>query len=187
MSEKSPLDDNWQTLVDDWQSQPYQAQDIDKLVKQLSHRTLMAKVILAFDILATLFLLGCLVYQLKTDPDDTATLVFLAVGGLGSLVYTILEFRIRIRTWQLDASDPQQAFEKSISGIKGAIHYANLWIYTSYLMYPLVNWYIWELGKTATKPILPAYIMANALVTVMVIGGVIFKRRRAVELNRMTK
>ena len=39
MSEKSPLDESWDSLVDDWQSQPYEKVDMAKLIRQLKKRT----------------------------------------------------------------------------------------------------------------------------------------------------
>ncbi|NMP30887.1 hypothetical protein HII17_04860 [Thalassotalea sp. M1531] len=185
MTDKTPLDEQWDSLVEDWQSQPYEKVNITKLIHQLKKRTLYAKSVLGLDVLATLFLFSALFYELKQVPVDIATVIFVGIGAVGSLIYTIVEFNIRIKTWRLDASDPKQAFEKNISGLKGAIQFANLWLYSCYIICPIVNWYIWELSKTSEKPILPAYLFANGLVAVMLIGAYIYKNKRQTELKQM--
>ena len=73
MNDKSPLDDQWQSLVDDWQSQPYQKVDIQALLKQSQKRTLGAKLLLLFDIVATLaiiiaFIVGYVGNTMSTPP-----------------------------------------------------------------------------------------------------------------------
>jgi len=187
MTEKSPLDEQWDDLMEDWQSQPYEKVDIDKLVKQMKKRTFFAKAVLFLDVIATISLFSALYYVLTEEPDDVATAIYVGIGAVGSLIYTIIEFNIRIKTWRLDASDPKQAFEKNISGLKGAIQYANLWIYSCYIMFPMVNWYIWELGKTTEKSVLPAYLFANGLVAIMIIGAYLYKAKRVKELEGTNK
>ncbi|REL34726.1 hypothetical protein [Thalassotalea euphylliae] len=185
--EPSVLDEQWSELVDDWQSQPYEKVDITQLVKQLKKRTLAAKTVLGLDVLATISLFGALVYSLSEQVIDWATVIYLSFGAFGSLVYTVIEFNIRIKTWRMDASDPKQAFEKNISGIKGAIQFANLWLISCFAILPIGNWYIWEISKTSEKPIWPAYLFANLLIVVMLVGAYLYKRKRVKELNELNE
>ncbi len=187
MTDKSPLDEQWDDLVSDWQTQPYEKVDIDKLVKQLSKRTLWAKILLGLDMLATIFLFSACYWQATNEPEDVATIIYLGIGALGSLVYTVLLLRIRLQTWKMDASDPKQYFDKTISGIKGALKFAKLLQYTCYFMVPIINWYLWEVSKSTEKPLLIGYILANALILVMYVASHIYQRRRKKELSLLSE
>ena len=186
-ADKALFDQQWSELVDDWQSQPYEKVDIPQLVKQLKKRTLAAKGILGLDVLATISLFGALIYSLNEQVIDWTTVIYLSFGSFGSLIYTVIEFNIRIKTWRMDASDPAQAFEKNISGIKGAIQYANLWLISCYIMLPVINWYIWEIAKTIEKSVWLAYLLANLLVVIMIVGAYWYKRKRVKELLLLNK
>lgn len=185
MSEKSPLNENWDSLVDDWQTQPYEKVDMTKLVKQLRRRTLGAYANLALDIVATIFLFVACYWVSVNEPEDRATIIYLAIGGVGSLIYTIFEIKIRLATWKMDATSPSEYFEKNMSALRGSVRFANVWLVSCYIMLPIINWYVWELGKTTEKNINLAYLLANFFVVVLIVLGMIFKRRRKSELSRL--
>ena len=189
MTDKSPkeelFDQQWDDLVDDWQSQPVEKVDTNKLIKQLKKRTFYAKFILLLDVVATIGLFWSFIWSLQEETVHMPTTVFLGVGAVGSLIYTILEFKIRIATWQLDASDAEQVFNKNISGLKGAIQYANLWLYSCYIMLPLANWFVWEVGKTTDKSMLFGYLFANGMLVSMFVGAKYYQKLRQKELDNM--
>ncbi|REL25940.1 hypothetical protein DXX93_04770 [Thalassotalea euphylliae] len=187
VAENDLLDQQWSTLVEDWQSQPYEKVDMTKLVKQLKKRTLAAKAILGFDVLATVSLFSILAHLFTEQESDWPSIIYIAFAAFGSLIYTIIEFKIRIKTWRMDASDPEQVFEKNISGVKGAIQYAKLWIVSCYLLAPVMNWYLWEVSKTQDDNMLPMFLFANGLLTVMVVGAYLYKRKRVKELENINK
>lgn len=187
MTDKSPLDDQWDDLVNDWQSQPYEKIDIDKLIKKLRRRTIIAKAMLVMDVIATLVLFYGSYWMMKHEPDDLPTIIYLSVGAIGSLIYTAILFKIRIQTWQLDASDPKQYFEKNISGVKGALKIAKLLKYCCYIMTPLINWYLWEVTQSSDKSLVMGFVFANAVIVLMYVGSHIYQRRREVELQNLSE
>lgn len=185
MKDKSPLDDQWDDLVNDWQSQPYEKLDLNKLIKQLRRRTIGAKILLGFDVLATILLSVACYWHLTQEPYDLPTIIYLGIGAFGSLIYTIICFRIRIQTWRMDASDPQQYYEKTLSGIKGALKFAKLLKYSCYAMVPIINWYLWAVTQASEKPVLILYLFVNLLILVMYIGSHIYQRKREKELKSL--
>ncbi|MFD2164763.1 hypothetical protein ACFSJY_00660 [Thalassotalea euphylliae] len=187
MSEKSPIDEQWDSLVDDWQSQPYEKVDTNKLIKQLKKRTFYAKLVLFLDVIATVGLAWSFFWSLDNDDFNLPTTIYLGVGAVGSLIYTILAFNIRFATWRMDASDPEQVFHKNMSALKGAIQYANLWVYSCYIILPLGNWFVWEIGKTTEKSMFYGYVFMNSLTLFMIACGLVFKARRQRELDSMNE
>lgn len=185
MTDKPPIDEQWDELVNDWQSQPYEKVDTDALVKKLKKRTRGAKLMLLSNVIATIgMFIGFIWSFYKQEPDNVLT-IFLGVGGALSLIYTIVEIRIRTATWKMDATDPEQVFNKTLSGLEGSIQYAKLWLYTCYLMLPGMNWFIWEVSKTSEKNMLTGYLIANTLMILFIIGGLIYQKRRKEELANL--
>jgi hypothetical protein len=187
MTDKSPIDEQWDDLVSDWQTQPYEKVDIEKLIIQLRKRTLWAKILLGIDVLATIFLFSACYWHATYEPEDVATIIYLGVGAVGSFFYTGLLFRIRLQTWKMDASDPKQYFDKTVNGINGALKLAKLLKYTCYFMVPMINWYLWEVSKTSEKNMLVGYIIANVFIFIMYVASHIYQRRREKELIRLSE
>lgn len=187
MSEKSPLDESWDSLVDDWQSQPYEKVDMAKLIRQLKKRTFWAKLCLGLDVAGTLFLFFAWYWIAVNEPEDRATFIYVGIGAIGSVFYTLYAFKIRLESWRLSASSPSEYFDKHISGIKGAIRYAKLLQYTSFGMFPIVNWYVWEMSKLRDKSFLLGYLIVNLVVAAMVAFGIYLQKQREKELASLEK
>lgn len=187
MSEKSPLDESWDSLVDDWQSQPYEKVDMTELIRQLKKRTFWAKLCLGFDVAGTLFLFFAWYWIAVNEPEDRATFIYVGIGAIGSVFYTFYAFKIRLESWRLSASSPSEYFDKYISGIKGAIRYAKLLKYTSFSMFPMVNWYVWEMSKSREKSFWLAYLLVNLVVVGMVAIGIYLQKRREKELINLNE
>lgn len=177
--------ESWDAMMSDWQSQPYERADTDKLVRQLTRRTLVAKWMFASNILATLFIAGAWVWFLFDAEDNRALTVFCGVTAILSLVYTVIEFKIRKDTWAMDATDPEQIFNKSLSSARGALQYTKLWLYSSYIMLPLGNWFVWEASKTSEKDPFPFYVFVNIFIAILVAIGLVYQKRRGKELQNL--
>ena len=182
MTDKPPIDEQWDELVNDWQSQPYEKVDTDALVKKLKKRTRGAKLMLLCNVLGTIAIFSVFIWSLvKQDPDHVVS-IFSGVGGLLSLIYTVIEIKIRTATWKMDATDPEQVFNKTLSSLKGSVQYAKLWLFNCYLLIPGINWFLWEIGKTSEKDMLVGYLLANSINATFIIGGLIYQKRRKAEL-----
>jgi len=94
------LDEQWLSLSQDWQSQPYEKTDIQTLLKQTKKRTLLAKSLLLIDAIATLGLIIALLVGLYQGDWGTATIAYLAFGAITSVVFVYYEIKIRLRIWQ---------------------------------------------------------------------------------------
>lgn len=183
MTDKPPMDEQWDELVNDWQSQPYEKVDTEALVKKLKKRTIGAKLMLLSNVLGTIIVAIGFIWSLfKEEPDHVLT-IFLGAGGVFSFIYTIIEIKIRTATWKMDASDPEQVFNKTLSGLKGSIQYAKLWLYNCYLMLPAINWFIWEVTRKSEKNVLMGFLIANGLMFLFIAGGLIYQNRRKTELE----
>ena len=177
--------ESWDAMISDWQSQPYERADTDKLIKQLTRRTRIAKWMFASNILATLFIAGAWAWFLFDAEEKRALTIFSGVIAVFSFIYTVIEFKIRKETWAMDATDPEQIFNKGVSSAKGALQYTKLWLYSSYILLPLGNWFVWERSKTSPKDPIPFYIFINVFLVVLILIGLIYQKRRKKELENL--
>lgn len=97
--ETSILDEEWDNLTQDWQSQPVEKTDINALVKQTRNRTLWAKSIYVLNIIATLSLLVSFGYGVFKDEFGTPWNTYFGVGGLLSCIFVYYETKIRLAVW----------------------------------------------------------------------------------------
>lgn len=181
------MNEQWDNLLDDWQSQPYEKVDIAKLLAQLKRRTLCAKAILAFDAIATLGIFIGAVWFYMNKPEENILFIYLSICGVGSLIYTVLEFKIRIDTWNMDASDSKQVFEKSISAAKGALQIAKLLKLSCYFFFPLLNWFVWEMSKVKDKSVLDAFIFSNVFILVFYGFSHRYQKKRELEYKQLNE
>jgi hypothetical protein len=166
-SNEQLLDDNWLLLSQDWQTQPYEKTDIPALLKQTKKRTLLAKSLLAIDVIATLGLIIALLVGLYQGDWGTATIAYFTFGSIGSLVFVYYEIKIRLRIWQHCCDSPDKAVENAISGIESSIRYIKLIKLSCWLLLPAVNWYIYAMLEESEKSSWPPFIFINAFILVM--------------------
>ncbi len=166
-SDEQPLDEDWLLLSRDWQAQPYEKTDIQALLKQTKKRTLLAKSLLAIDVVATIALIIALLVGLYQGDWGTATIAYFAFGSIGSLVFVYLEIKIRLRIWQHCCDSPDKAVENAISGIESSIRYIKLIKLSCWLLLPAVNWYIYAMLEESDKSPWPPFIFINVFVLVM--------------------
>jgi hypothetical protein len=182
---EQPLDENWLILSRDWQAQPFEKTDINKLLKQTKRRTLWAKSLLAIDIIATLGLIIALMVGLYQGDWGTATIAYFTFGSLGSVVFVYYEIEIRLRIWQRSCDSPDKAVENAIAGVESSIKYIKLIKWSCWLLLPVVNWYIYAMIEASEKSPLPAFIFINVFVISMWLVTHWFHKKRDKELAQL--
>ena len=139
------LDEQWLSLSQDWQSQPYEKTDIQTLLKQTKKRTLLAKSLLLIDAIATLGLIIALLVGLYQGDWGTATIAYLAFGAITSVVFVYYEIKIRLRIWQHSCDSPDKAVANAIAGVESSIKYIKLIKLSCWLLLPAANWYVYAM------------------------------------------
>lgn len=165
-SDEQPLDENWLLLSQDWQTQPYEKTDIQALLKQTKNRTLLAKSLLAIDVIATVGLIITLLVGLYQGDWGTATITYFAFGSIGSLVFVYYEIKIRLRIWQHCCDSPDKAVENAISGIESSIRYIKLIKLSYCLLLPAVNWYLHVMYEESEKSVWPPLLFINSFLII---------------------
>ena len=183
-SDEQSLDDTWLILSRDWQSQPYEKTDIKALLKQTKKRTLLAKSLLAIDIIATVGLIIALLVGLYQGDWGTATIVYLTFGSIMSVVFVYYEIQIRLRMWQQCCDSPDKAVANAIAGVESSIKYIKLVKLSCWLLLPAVNWYIYAMIAESEKSPWPPFFVINIFVLTMWSITHWFHKKREKELSK---
>ena len=180
------LDEQWLSLSQDWQSQPYEKTDIQALLKQTKKRTLLAKSLLVVDVIATLGLIIALLVGLYQGDWGTATIIYLAFGAITSVVFVYYEIKIRLRIWQHSCDSPDKAIVNAIAGVESSIKYIKLIKLSCWLLLPAVNWYIYVMiGETEKSTWLPFFVINMVIVSLWLISHW-FHQKRTKELIQLS-
>jgi hypothetical protein len=180
------LDEQWLTLSQDWQSQPYEKTDIQALLKQTKKRTLLAKSLLAIDVIATVGIIIALLVGLYQGDWGTATIAYLAFGAITSVVFVYYEIKIRLRIWQHSCDSPDKAIVNAIAGVESSIKYIKLMKFSCWLLLPAVNWYIYAMiGETEKSPWPPFFVINMVIVSLWLISHW-FHQKRTKELIQLS-
>lgn len=180
------LDEQWLTLSQDWQSQPYEKADIQALLKQTKKRTLLAKSLLAIDIIATVGLIIALVVGLYKGNWGTATIAYLAFGAITSVVFVYYEIKIRLRIWQHSCDSPDKAVANAIVGVESSIKYIKLIKLSCWLLLPAANWYIYAMISESEKSPWPPFFVINIVIVSLWSLSHWFHKKRAKELSQLS-
>ncbi len=179
------LDEQWLSLSQDWQSQPYEKTDIQTLLKQTKKRTLLAKSLLLIDAIATLGLIIALLVGLYQGDWGTATIAYLAFGAITSVVFVYYEIKIRLRIWQHSCDSPDKAVANAIAGVESSIKYIKLIKLSCWLLLPAVNWYIYAMiGETEQSPWQPFFVINMVIVSLWLVSHW-FHKKRTKELSQL--
>lgn len=183
--DEQPLDENWLILSRDWQAQPFEKTDINKLLKQTKRRTLWAKSLLALDVIGTIGTFIALFVGLYQGGWGTTTIVFLAFAGITSMVFVYYEIKIRLRIWQHSCDSPDKAVANAIVGIESSINFIKLTKLSCWLVLPAANGYIYAMIEESEKSPLPAFIFINVFVLSMWLVTHWFHKKRDAELSQL--
>lgn len=179
------LDEQWLSLSQDWQSQPYEKTDIQTLLKQTKKRTLLAKSLLLIDAIATLGLIIALLVGLYQGDWGTATIAYLAFGAITSVVFVYYEIKIRLRIWKHSCDSPDKAVANAIAGVESSIKYIKLIKLSCWLLLPAVNWYIYAMiGETEQSPWQPFFVINMVIVSLWMVSHW-FHKKRTKELSQL--
>lgn len=180
------LDEQWLTLSQDWQSQPYEKTDIAALLKQTKKRTLQAKLLLVLDIIASLGLIIALLVGLYQDDWGTATSAYLAFGAITSIVFVYYEIKIRLHLWQHSCDSPDKAVANAIVGLESSIKYIKLIKLSCWLLLPAVNWYVYAMIEELEKSPWPPFFAVNIIIVILWLISHWFYKKRTKELSQLS-
>ncbi|WP_286265752.1 hypothetical protein [Thalassotalea atypica] len=183
--DKSPLDESWESIAQDWQSQPYEHIDVDLLIKQFKKRTMIAKGFIVLNLIATIGLYISFFFGLYDGQWPTPVMAYLGFGAILSTVYVYYEIKIRQQTWRMSDASPEQAIERYISGIEGAIKYCVLMKVSFWALLPAMNWFTYEMKKGTDKSVLPAFIIGNSILILSYAITHHYHKKRVLEKERL--
>ncbi|KGJ88947.1 hypothetical protein [Colwellia psychrerythraea] len=180
------LDEQWLSLSQDWQSQPYEKTDIQALLVQTKKRTLLAKSLLVIDVVATLGLIIALLVGLYQGDWGRATITYLAFGAITSVVFVYYEIKIRLRIWQHSCDSPDKAVANAIAGVESSIKYIKLIKLSCWLLFPAVNWYLYAMIGESEKSPWPPYLIINIIIVSLWLVSHWFHIKRTKELSQLS-
>lgn len=181
----SMIDEQWASLSQDWQTQPFDKTDVQLLLKQTQKRTSWAKLCFGSNIVATVGLLVAFVYGVFQGELGKPWNTYLGVGGLLSVVFVYYEIKIRANTWRQINDSPDKAVENAIAGYQSSLRYMLL-IKWSCLPFALLgNWLAFSMSEQANKPIWGSLIFVNGLIISMYVVTDYIHRKRKKELNEL--
>jgi hypothetical protein len=183
----SVIDEQWAEMTQDWQSQPTVKTDIAKLLKQTRQRTLWAKCLLAIDIVVTLGMLSVALYMWLSGSQDQATIIYLGIGGLLSIIFVYFAIKIRLAAWKVNCGSPNKAIKHAIEAAQSSLSYIKLLKLSCFIIWPFATWYVFavalQLGKS---PLLGLVITSVLLVTILFVTHR-FQLKRVEELKQLEK
>lgn len=181
---EQPLDQQWQEIAQDWQQQEYKKTDIKALTKQTAARIFKAKLLFAFDLIATLFIVVYFAFNFN-NFEDKASFYYMAFAAIGTPIYMFYAIKIRRASWQLGQGTPSSALFAALAACRSSINYLQLLKFSSYIMFVAVNWYIYELGKTSEKSIWLAILLANIPIFLIYYISHRMQNKRLIELTKL--
>ncbi len=179
-----PLDQQWQAIAQDWQQQEYKKTDLKALTRKTALRILKAKLIFAFDLLATLFIIIYFVVNIN-QIEDKATFYYLLFAVIATPIYMFYSIKIRLASWRLGQGTPTLALNAAITACQSSIHYLQLLKLSSYLFIIPINWYIFALKTSSDKSIWPALVITNLILFVIYFISHRMQKKRLAELNKL--
>jgi len=181
--ELSVLDEQWAEMAQDWQSQPFVKTDINKLLRQTKQRTLIAKLLLSLDIIATIGMLIVGLYMWVSNSEDQATMIYLCGGGALSVIYVYFAVKYRVKAWRANCGSPDKAIEQAIAGCQSSLSYIKLIKFSCFVICPISNWYLFTASQQMSKSPMFAYIFLNGLIIATWLITHAFYRKRNEELK----
>ncbi|MDG1752536.1 MAG: hypothetical protein P8I03_12885 [Thalassotalea sp.] len=182
----SNIDEQWNSLTQDWQSQPVEKTDIQALLKQTKRRTAWAKTCLGLNIIATVGLFISFIYGIFKGEFGTPWNIYLGGGGFMSLIFVYYEVKIRAKTWSQISDSPDKAIENALAGCESSMKYMALTKWSCLPFGVLANWFVYSIGQQGDKPVLGAFIFINVFIAVMYLITELIHRKRKREFKKLT-
>lgn len=187
LTETSAIDEQWNSLSQDWQSQPVAKTDIQALLKQTKRRTVWAKTCFGLNIIATVGLFIAFIYGLFEGEFGKPWNIYLGGGGFMSLIFVYYEMKIRAKTWSQISDSPDKAIENAIAGCESSMKYMALTKWSCLPFGILANWFVYSIGQADNKPVLGAFIFINVFLAIMYIISEFIHRKRRLEFKELNK
>jgi hypothetical protein len=181
--ELSMLDEQWAEMSQDWQSQPFVKTDINKLLKQTKQRTLVAKLLLSLDIVATVGMIIAGLYMWINNSKDQATMIYLGGGGALSVIFVYFAVKFRVTAWRANCGSPDKAIEHAIAGCQSSLSYIKLIKFSSLVICPISNWYLYTASQQMSKSPMFGFIFLNGLLITVWLITHSFDLKRKKELK----
>ena len=178
-------EDDWLTMSEDWQSQPFTKIDIQRLSKQTQRRTLWAKVCLTLNTVVTLAIIMLFIYGLRQGDFSQTVNIYLGIGSMLSLIFTGYEFKIRLKAWQACCDSPDKAVQHAMTGIESSINYCRLTKLSMVALLMLLNWFFYAVSSQSEKNIWSVLIFVNGFILIVCIFTNIIQRKRKAEYQRL--
>lgn len=179
------LDEQWASLSQDWQEQPYEKTDIKALAKRTSRRTFWAKTYFILNIITTVSFFAAFVYGIFMGEFGSAWNTYLGGGGLISLVFIYYEADIRMKTWRKMSDSPDQAIDNAIAEVQSSMKYMLLIKWSSIPFGVLVNWFVFSFKMEQEKSPIVGLAYANGIIIIMYIWAEIIQRKRKKEYSTL--
>lgn len=184
MKHKSPLEEDWLDIAKDWQAQPYEQADINKLIVWIKSTIIKSKCLLGLNVLASIALAVALMFGFKHNWD-TPLMVYLGFGVVASGIFVFYEYKIRSVTWRYKQTSPQEVMQSVAENYHASIAYMNLNIFGFLISLPPANWFIYTTAATHGKSPMKPMIVANLLIIGAIVAIYIFKRARIKKLKEL--
>lgn len=168
MNEKPPLDDDWLEIANDWQSQPYEPADIDKISKTVKWKIIKSKLLFGLNIFLVLGIYCMTIYAWLMEWSKVE-LAYLLFGCIGGIYAAHREYTIRKGTWRYTATTPEEVIDSAIQSYRASIKYCDYNIWGSLIVSIGGIWFITESAKSADKsPIMG--IVVYCVLMLMIVG-----------------
>lgn len=178
-------DDAWVELTQDWQAQPTPKTNISALVKRTRKRTRQAKLVFVLDITFALAILLFFFYGVYDGQWGEPTNIYAGLGGLAACIFVYFETKIRVAAWSHLCDSPEKAIDNAIAGSESAIKYLLFSKISLLPLLPLMNWYIYAMGKSSDKAAWMPYIMINGFILVVYLVVDLLHKKRKKEYKQL--
>lgn len=180
------LDEQWQSLTQDWQSQPIEKTDMQALLKQTKRRTAWAKTCFGLNVVATVGLFVAFIFGVMAGEFGTPWNTYLGGGGLMSLIFVYYEMKIRAKTWRQISDSPDQAIENALAGCESSMKYMLLTKWSCLPFGVLANWFVYSIGQEEGKSVLGAFVFINVFLGIMLVITELIHRKRKKEFKELS-
>ncbi|GLX79259.1 hypothetical protein tinsulaeT_25990 [Thalassotalea insulae] len=175
----SAIDQQWLTLTQDWQAQPFEKTDISALLSQTKRRTWWAKGCFILNILATFLSLVGFIYGVVNGQLGQPINSFLGLGGLMSVFFVCYEFKIRRESWSKINNSPEQAIDNALAGYQSSLKYMLLTKWSCVPFAVLANWLVYSVAQQSGRLKLTELVFINlVLVSTFVVAEVLYRKRK---------
>ena len=113
--------------------------------------------------------------------------MYTGTASILSIAFVFYAVKIRLASWRLFAVEPENIISTDIVGCKASLQYIKLLKLSCYAIFPMVNWYLYEIVTMKEKSLLIPLIFANSTILVMYFISHYYQVKREKELVQLNK